>query len=138
VGTDELGIYDESLLATGEQRQIHKQVMDRAFKLYNQPYIEGGFYNTGVMVLSQCHQDLFRLTDKPIQMDYAEQPYLNIKIRQLRLKIYDIGHRFNRMQYVSNAVGQNRLSNYIIHYAGIPERIVLMKKDVLALTQEKA
>lgn len=131
-----LGIYDESLLATEEQKQIHRSVMGKAFKLYNQPFVEGGFYNTGVMVLSKHHSELFERPEQDVLIEYMEQPYLNIRIRQLKLDIHDIGYKFNRMQYVSQVVKQHRLASYIVHYAGIPGCASIMRRDINTIYEE--
>lgn len=132
VQEDELGLYDESLLATDEEKASHKIVMKRAFKIYDEAFIEGGFYNTGVMVMSKVHRPLFGLPAKQFAMEYMEQPYINIRIRQLGLKVKDIGFEFNRMQYVTKAVGKGRLESYIVHYAGLPGCVELMAADVAA------
>lgn len=130
VPEDRIGIYDESLLATTSEKSDHLAVMRKAFALYDIPFIEGGFYNTGVMILSKMHEGIFVMPERPMVMEYMEQPYLNIRIRQLKADVVDIGFRFNRMQYVTHAVGESRLRSYIVHYAGMPGAAPIMASDV--------
>ncbi|MBF0553720.1 MAG: hypothetical protein HQK96_04100 [Nitrospirae bacterium] len=102
----------------------------------------GKYYNTGVLVFSKCHRNIFK---KP-EIEYAnyfEQSYLNLKIAQEesartvedKTLMYDLPYQFNRMTCLDFS-GDERHASYIIHYAGykyvVPVDSVkaLMKKDV--------
>ena len=122
VPEDCLGIYDEGKLANEVQRATHYEVMRLAEEFYGisaEP-LGYGFYNTGVMVLSQCHKELFSVPPRDEMFaNYWDQAYLNLRIRQEKTKIYDIGFKFNRMYYVDPVVNEHRLASHIVHYAGI-------------------
>lgn len=80
----------------------------------------GKFYNSGVMVISRIHKQLFRM---PKGIDYVEtdQPYLNLRILNDKIEMFDLDFRFNRMDILDTICGISRLDSYIIHYAGAPE-----------------
>ena len=126
---EEIGIYDEKKYATPEQKVIHDQIMKKASKEYNIPLpSEYSFYNTGVMVLSKKHVDIFQIPSKTIYMEYGEQPLINLYIANSRFHVHDIGPQFNKMPYVTI-----KEEPYIIHYAGLSDAAQLAKKDIETL-----
>lgn len=80
------------------------------------------YYNSGVLVISRIHRNLFKPPDKfiPIESDYGEQTYLNLKIRESRTEVHKLSYRFNRMTLMDVRTGEDRLACYILHYAGCP------------------
>jgi len=94
------------------------------------------FYNSGVMVVSRKHKQLFKqppLTDT-IQTD---QPYINLKIAVDEVDMYDLSYDFNRMDLVDKEIGISRLNSYIIHYAGAPQNQIfdVLLKDIETLKE---
>jgi hypothetical protein len=87
----------------------------------------GKYYNTGVMVVSKYHQQLFKKPEQEIS-NFYEQSYLNMIIAKREIQIYELTHLYNRMSCVDGAIGIDRHDSYIIHYAGFPNL-----KDVLLL-----
>jgi hypothetical protein len=54
------------------------------------------FVNSGVMVISQVHKNLFKLPSKIIPIyGFYDQPYLNAKLLDLQYPILDLGLKFN-------------------------------------------
>jgi len=72
------------------------------------------YFNTGVMVLSKKHKNMFKL-DKKYIVDLREQTQLNYHSKLLGFWIHDIGIRFNKMDFINPS---ERFESYIIHYAG--------------------
>jgi hypothetical protein len=100
------------------------------------------YYNTGVMVVSRKHRNIFRPpTDyKPLVNNFGEQTFLNYRIQDSGVKVFGLEHLFNRMSCMDPITGENRLNSYIVHYAGCPSPILmeeLIKKD-LALWDQSA
>lgn len=92
----------------------------------------GKYYNTGVMVISARHNNIFR---KPMQEidNFHEQSYLNLQIAKRGVDMYDLPYLFNRMSCMDRFTGEERLASYIIHYAGAPDlnaAVELMQKDI--------
>lgn len=75
------------------------------------------YYNTGVMLVSRCHIDLFIQPAKEVD-NFYEQTHLNWRLHQLGYPVFQLHHKFNRMMWVSNLTGENRLDSYFLHYAG--------------------
>lgn len=99
---------------------------------------DGQYYNSGVMVISRRHKDLFQKPTAEI-MNFFEQSYLNLQFYTNRIKIYgklkihDLNHQFNRMTCLDPFIGESRLASYIVHYAGAPElqmMLGIMIKDI--------
>jgi hypothetical protein len=61
---------------------------------------ERGFFNSGVMVISREHRDIFtelrRIHAGPIG-SFFEQNHLNWLVRRERIAVFDLGHRYNHM-----------------------------------------
>lgn len=72
------------------------------------------YFNTGVMVLSRKHRQMFELQRKYI-VDLREQTQLNYNSKLLGFWVHDIGIRFNKMDFINP---NERFESYIIHYAG--------------------
>jgi len=96
-------------------------------------------YNTGVMVVSKLHKDIFKKPNKEYDVyagkfSHYEQPYLNLKIISENHKIFDLKYNFNRISIMDQLTGEHRLSSYIVHYAGAPDvndvRLNLIKEDL--------
>lgn len=79
---------------------------------------DGKYYNSGVMVLSRQHKELFRKPEREI-WNFYEQTYLNLMIRKLRIPVFDLPTTFNRLHCMDAPTGEHRLRSFIVHYAGI-------------------
>lgn len=80
----------------------------------------GKYYNTGVMVISRAHRDLFKKPEKEVSSFY-EQSYLNMILAGAKPKIHELTHHFNRMTCMDRFLGEDRHASYIVHYAGYPQ-----------------
>jgi hypothetical protein len=89
------------------------------------------YYNTGVMVMSRQHRDLFQ---KPVIEDiyhHYEQSHINHTIIKNGIKVFELHHNFNRMNMMDGIIGMHRLNSYIIHYAGILNNVTqVMSEDI--------
>lgn len=72
------------------------------------------YFNSGVMLASRAHREVFRLAGA-IYLGFYEQTQLNYNVQREKLPIFDIGYRFNHFSVYESI---KRLSSYIIHYAG--------------------
>jgi hypothetical protein len=71
------------------------------------------YYNTGVMVISRCHQSVFMKPDSE-QGDITtcfEQDTLNDRFQSSGFAMFDLSHKFNKMDFI-------QADGYIIHKAG--------------------
>lgn len=71
------------------------------------------YYNTGVMVLSRCHQSVFAqpiLENGDINTCF-EQNTINDRFQASGFAMFDLSHQFNRMDFIL-------AGGYIIHKAG--------------------
>lgn len=114
-----LGMFDE-----GRYAPRFDFLMD-ASSYYNKPLKEwnGKFYNSGVMVISRIHKQMFHIP-KGIDVIQTDQPYINLKINNDEIKMFDLHYDFNRMSILDKFTGISRLNSYIVHYAGAPRDLV--------------
>ena len=134
VPENKLGMYDEGLLTTPEEKAVHRRTMELAFSQHsNFPMPEmwdHRFYNFGLAVISKIHLDLFLPPKIETFGNYWAQSYFNVVLQKNKTEMFDIGHKFNRMPYVDSKVNEHRLKSYIVHYAGIQEVGDLIQTDL--------
>jgi len=122
-----LGMFDEGRYA---QRY---EYLEQASNYYGEPLKKwnGAFYNSGVMVISRRHKQIFKM---PKGFDFVEtdQPYINLRIVNDGVDMFGLNYKYNRMDILDKFVGISRLDSYIVHYAGAPKDILLsvLLKDV--------
>jgi hypothetical protein len=132
-----LGLFNEGRYAD------MTEVMRDACKRYKTglPKWERQSYNTGVMVLSRLHRQIFKKPDEeydvfgsPVGVYHYEQPYLNLKVISEGYVVQELSHKFNRMSILDRPTGENHLDAYIVHYAGCPREhcIKLIKDDLVS------
>ena len=128
-----LGIFNEGAY------EDYLGVMKDACAKYkvNIPKWDRQSYNTGVMVLSRLHRQIFKKPEKEYSvydgLSHYEQPYINLNIISKGYLVEDIGYHFNRMSIMDSITGEHRLSSYIVHYASaasVPERIKVIEEDL--------
>lgn len=120
---DCLGIFNEATFV------LHREyAMTRAYEAYGITNIgwDGRYYNSGVMVISRCHRDLF-IKPKREVANFYEQSFLNIQIQKHATKIFDLPYQFNRMFCLDQFLGRERYECYFIHYAGLGTPEVCLK-----------
>jgi hypothetical protein len=78
---------------------------------------QADYWNTGVMVFSQGHQPIFLQPVNEI-MSFYEQTYLNFMFHALKVKMFNLPYRMNRMSLVNPVTGEDHLDGHFIHYAG--------------------
>jgi FkbM family methyltransferase len=111
--------------------------LQEAFEEYNQPFPEkydGTYYNTGVMVLSRKHRSLFKPPSKVVSLGMFEQGYLNMKImldldndKEKEKRVEELDYKLNRMTILDSHCGIHRLDSYIVHYAGAPPQVDILR-----------
>ena len=83
------------------------------------PNFKNQYYNTGVLLFEQRHQDVF--IEPPLYIDnFYEQTYLNIMIARKLCKIRNLSSSFNRMSFMDSMklTKDHYLESHIVHYAG--------------------
>lgn len=109
------------------------EFLEQASEYYGEPLKKwnGKFYNSGVMVISRIHKHIFKL---PKGQDFVEtdQPYINLRILNDKVDMFDLHYKFNRMDILDEFCGVSRLDSYIVHYAGAPQDIQtdVIRKDI--------
>lgn len=94
---------------------------------------ESGYFNSGVMVVSQMHKDIFKWRDNPAQTtNFKDQTLLNHNLQTAGLKLFKLSHQFNHM-HILQVDHSNRHESYISHYAAIPQivRDLIIEEDLL-------
>jgi lipopolysaccharide biosynthesis glycosyltransferase len=127
VPENKLGMFNEGRYAP------RFEFLEQASEYYGEPIREwkGKFYNSGVMVISRIHKQLFKLP-KGIDFVETDQPYLNLRIVNDKIDMFDLDYKFNRMDILDKYCGISRLDSYIVHYAGAPKEMIfdVMNKDI--------
>ena len=114
VPCDQLGMFNEAPF-TDRSRELLIDVC-RQYDVVL-PEWDGRYFNSGVMVISQAHRALFEKPETEV-CNFYEQTYLNMRIAQLELPMFDLPYQFNRMTCMDRLTGEHRLASYIVHYAG--------------------
>lgn len=96
------------------------------------------YFNTGIMVLSKIHKDIFRMPDIQVQ-HYGEQTYLNQRIAECNTKVYYLSHHWNRMSCTHLPLGEEVFFSNFIHFAGMPhdEKLYTFIKHTISEWQNR-
>jgi len=111
-----LGILNEAPFTQDRKFSLVKACEDYSIKL---PNWNGKYYNTGVMVISRIHKNVFKKPDQEL-FNFYEQGYLNAVIHKNETWVHDLDYKFNRMSCFDQVTGEERFSGYFMHYAGFP------------------
>jgi lipopolysaccharide biosynthesis glycosyltransferase len=127
VPEDKLGMFNEGRYSS------RFEYVEQASEYYGEPVKKwnGKFYNSGVMVISRRHKSIFK-EPKGVHIVETDQPYINLRIINDKVEMFDLDFRYNRMDILDKFCGISRLDSYIVHYAGAPKEIQLdvIKKDI--------
>ena len=86
------------------------------------PHWEEGYFNSGVILFSNQHKEVFNLNLDDLKKDlgpFKEQTYLNWQVRKYDFEVVDLGKNFNHLRIFEEPwCNSNRLEADIIHYAG--------------------
>jgi lipopolysaccharide biosynthesis glycosyltransferase len=80
-----------------------------------------GYINTGVLVTSKMHRDVFTSVDGRWYTNFgSDDVHIGYKAFKLNFKIHQLSYKFNHMTMFSEPWNNNadRFESYIIHYAG--------------------
>lgn len=83
-------------------------------------YWQKDYFNSGVMVVSKVHKQLFAFPQKIFKSTFYEQTYLNWQAHNLNYKITYIPEEFNYIFHNSKEKSNLEIpeSAYIVHFAG--------------------
>ena len=142
VPEDKIGIFNEGAFTSCIPLiQDAIQKYGPSLKLSGRIPYRGQYYNTGIMVLSRKHKDVFTMPEEEYDwynagvnsVSHYEQPYINLKVIFGEYTVHDLSYKYNRMCMFDNLTGENKLSSYIVHYAGIthvPDIEQIIQKDI--------
>ena len=132
---EKLSLFDEMPYTNQRNLSLIESCKDYGIILKNW---NGKYYNTGVMVVSRLHKELFKKPEKEI-FNFYEQGYFNANLAKIlesvgnELSVQELPYWFNRMTCMDNYTGEERFASYIIHYAGYPNLnfvLDLIQKDI--------
>jgi len=114
VPEDQVGMLEESLYCDRTIDVIQYMIgVGYDARQWNRKY-----YNTGVLVLSKRHKNLF--AQPAVELNHlGEQTYLNLMISRTQTRVFSLPYRFNRMYFMDWLYGEDRCDAYFIHYAGV-------------------
>lgn len=128
---DKIGMFNEG------KYESRFQPLEQAVKAYDEQISDwdGSYYNTGVIVISKQHKDLFISPSIIHPLAMFEQSYINLQIIKHKDKysMFDLNYKFNRMNLMNKIIGEPRFASYMIHYAGFNqhyEMLFLMENDL--------
>lgn len=73
------------------------------------------YFNSGVMVVSQAHRDVFAPPYEFLD-GYADQTLINYRVQRAAIPLFDLGWRLNHTARLEKP--DERFASHIIHYAG--------------------
>lgn len=129
VAEDRLGMFNEAPFTDRSKELLIDICRQYGITL---PGWNGKYFNSGVMVISRRHKNLFKKPEKEI-FSFYEQSYLNMIIAKEEIEMHDLHYKFNRMVCMDRPTGEERFASYIIHYAGYPNLsfvLDLIPKDI--------
>lgn len=137
VPSDKLGIFEEGKFSPrGGYLQKAMEIYDMQLENWEDVY-----HNTGVMVVSRYHAQLFNYapTEKEMKPDIflGEQTFLNLRMQIEEIEVFEISYKFNRMTIMDELTGEARFASYVIHYAGCPSQEVMLQWIVNDLNRWK-
>ncbi len=112
VPEDAIGVVNEGALV--DRSEAIKQVQKA---LGNLESWKSGYFNSGVIVVSKLHKDLFVTPEIFYLGLFREQSYLNWKARSLKYKICYLDKRYNYFFHPGASLS-SAYSAYIVHFAG--------------------
>lgn len=118
VPSNELGVFNEAPFTHRSKEMMID--MCREYETTIEDW-DGIYFNSGVMVVSQCHklQGLFTKPEKEI-FNFYEQTYLNMVVARDKITVCSLPYHYNRMTCMDTILGEERHAAFIIHYAGCP------------------
>lgn len=128
-----LGMFNEGRYSS------RQEYLEQASEYYKEPVREwnGKFYNSGVMVISRKHKQIFKM---PRGIDFVEtdQPYINLRIVNDKVDMFELDFKYNRMDILDKFTGISRLDSYIVHYAGAPKEQIfsVLRGDIAQWEQD--
>ena len=143
VPEDSFGAFNEGAYAQGRVESMLKAAEVYGIEITSDigKKYKGQYYNTGVMVISKIHQNIFTTPEEQHLLPFYEQSYLNAKIISNDIKVKELDYKFNRMTLMDNITGEDRHASYIIHYAGCPaiekDFVEIITKDVETWKQSR-
>ena len=112
VPDDSLGLHEEGRFVSRAP-----QLLDYMRTVgYNPEDWDNRYFNTGVIVASRIHKDIFAPCPKEV-FHFGEQNYLNTVIAHKKPKILGLSYKLNRMPHMDKLTGEVRFDAYFIHYA---------------------
>lgn len=136
VDESHLGILDQAPHYPTSPVQFSETISQWGYDLTPERY-----FNTGVMVISKCHRDLYRIPEniriEQIPFD-QEQTVLNLNFLLDRTKIKELDLTFNHL--ATSEIEPDYADSFVIHYAGYKsgfreELLETIKEDALALAK---
>ena len=130
VPADAMGLLDENLFVD-RRIEIIRFMEQNGF---DSSHWDGHYYNTGVMVFSRQHREIF--VQPAVEWDgvLKEQNYLNAMISKCKLKVFALPYRFNKVYPMEPVLGEQRFDSYFMHYAGATDGMT--KERLLQLIRE--
>lgn len=131
-----MGMFDEAPFTGGRQQSMIEACRDHGYVL---PDWNGQYFNTGVMVISRRHRDLFR-KPKRESCNFYEQGYFNARLCSEKAWVHALKYSFNRMACMDQFTGEDRHAAFVIHYAGCPDpRLIpaIAKQDLRIWSEAK-
>ena len=116
---DKLWVTFEDVGSRKKDRRGQMAIAQKALGLL--PQWDKGYFNSGVVLTSKKHRELYNLDKRAIREiiklplgKYKEQSVLNHRARSLNFEIGDMGYKFNHLSMFK----ENPRDSYIVHVAG--------------------
>ncbi len=100
---------------------------------YNREY-QNEYFNSGVMVMSKIHRDLF-IWPEAIEDNFYEQSLINARVFASGIPFHKLHYHYNRMSCHDQVTGEDVFAAEIVHFAGMPANVDAI--GTMKLIQEK-
>ena len=126
VAPDKLGVVREDVLNITKTRRRHLRT---AQLVMGELDWHEGYFNSGVIVASKMHRDLWKVDNQlrqtilhPKLGKHKEQKIVNWRARKLGFELQWMDPRWNYLRMYEKKLGEPRTNSFVIHYAGRANR----------------
>lgn len=119
VPPEKFGAFFEGLFIAQRFYSLEQALKDYAITTKRK--YQGEYFNSGVMVLSKLHRDIF-IWPESQHSNFYEQGLLNARVFASEIPVHRLNYKFNRMNFYDKLIGEDRRASWFVHYAGQPDK----------------
>jgi lipopolysaccharide biosynthesis glycosyltransferase len=113
---DKVGMFNEGTFFTNYKEDFMQDWCEKFGLDYSK--WDGAYYNSGVILFSRGHENLFYPPKFMYKDMFYDQTHLNANIMEFDIPMQNLPYQFNRVFFIDGVVPDSRYDSFFIHYAG--------------------